>query len=79
MVKGFRKDWTSCLQLALPTHFKRGTPKGEDVLLCLIEQRIMSAYVGAGPASCILNLGAVIDGQSQLQAAARGETVRGTH
>jgi len=39
----------------------------------------MTAYVDRGASSCILNLDAVIDGQSQLQAAARGETDRGTH
>jgi hypothetical protein len=79
MVKGYRKDWTSRLQLAVPIHFKRETPKGEVVPLCLIQQHISSAYVGGGAASCILNLGAVIDGQNQIQAASCGQTARGTH
>jgi hypothetical protein len=72
MANGFRKGWTSRLQLAVPTHCKRARPKGEVVMLCLTEQRISSACVGGGAASCILNLGTVIDGQSQIQAAARG-------
>jgi hypothetical protein len=78
MVKGFRKDWNSRLQLAVPKHFERATPEGEVVLLCLIEKHISSAYVGGAAASCIVNLGAVTDGQSQLQVAVRGETARGT-
>jgi hypothetical protein len=62
MVKAFRKEWTSLLELAVPTNFKRETPKSEGVLLRLIKEHIMSAYESGGAASCFLNLSAVTDG-----------------